>query len=214
VALAGLSVLPFMLLLILLGRWAGGLVDRLGPRRPLIGGPLLVGASYVLLALPGLTAGPAAYATTFLPGILVLGLGMAITIAPLTTAVMLSVDARQAGLASGINNAASRTAGVLGLAILGAAALLAFRQALAARTEALGLPAAARAELALQAARLGEAQPPATLSHEQQAEVSAAIRLALADTFRAVAVACALLAWLGALAAAVIIEQRPAAASP
>ena len=151
--------------------------------------------------MPGLTDGPAAYAVSFLPSILVMGLGMAITITPLSAAVMSSVNASQAGLASGINNAVSRTAGVLGIAVLGALALLLFGRALAVQTAPLALPPDAQTALAAQAARLGEAQPPPDLPAAAQTAIRAAIRVALIS---------AGLAGLAALVAALTIERQPA----
>ncbi len=104
-SLAGLADIPFALLLTGLSGWAGGLADRHGPRLLLIVGPLLIGLGFLLMAFVGLTDGPSDYWKTFLPGIIVFGLGMGITVAPLTTAVMGSVATQYAGTASGINNA-------------------------------------------------------------------------------------------------------------
>src|SRR5205085_3926898 len=113
---AGAALLPFIAIMFALSRWAGRLVDRVGPRRPLVLGPLVAAAGFAALGLPGRGA---AYWSSFLPGIVVLGLGMAVTVAPLTATVMNSAGAQAAGTASGVNNAVSRVAGLLAIALFG-----------------------------------------------------------------------------------------------
>ena len=118
----------------LLSRKTGALADRIGPRLPLIVGPVVAGASFALLALPSVGG---SYWTTFFPGILVLGLGMAITVAPLTTTVMTSIDdERHAGAASGVNNTVARAAGLIAIAAFGATAVVLFARDLASRLAA------------------------------------------------------------------------------
>ncbi|WP_213955791.1 MULTISPECIES: MFS transporter [unclassified Variovorax] len=120
---AGAALLPFILLMFLLSGWAGQLVDRFGSRLPLVIGPAIAAAGFALLAaLPGVGA---SYWSGFLPGVVVLGLGMTVTVAPLTTTVMNSVGAELAGTASGVNNAVSRTAAVLAIAVFGVVMALA-----------------------------------------------------------------------------------------
>jgi MFS family permease len=206
-SLAGLTILPFVALLTVLSPWAGRLVDRVGPRLPLIAGPVLVGVAMVLLAWPGLTAGPAEFWTTFLPGIAMLGVGMGVTVAPLTTAVMGSVPDENAGTASGVNNAVSYTAAVLAIAVLGALALGVFRQNLAEATTTLNLPANVQAALAAEAANLGGAAVPEGLDEATSAAVAQAIDTAFVGTFRLMMWICAGLSLLGALMAVWLIGK-------
>ncbi|MFI2377196.1 MFS transporter [Streptomyces sp. NPDC018964] len=112
---AGTALLPTTALMLLLSARSGELGDRIGPRIPLTVGPLLCAAGMLLM----LRVGPgASYATEVLPALLVLGLGMVTLVAPLTATVLASVATARAGLASGINNAAARAAGLVAVAAL------------------------------------------------------------------------------------------------
>jgi len=207
-SVAGFAFTPFALILTALSRWAGGLVDRAGPRLPLVIGPGVAGLAFLVMAFSGLSDGPARYWVTFFPGIVLLGVGMGITVAPLTTAVMSSVATHFAGTASGINNSVSRVAGVLVIAVAGALALILFSHALQAHTASLSLDGAARAALSAQASRLGGAVVPTEVGAASVGAVQEAIRMAFVDTFRVVMLICAALAWVGAALAGVFVERR------
>ena len=201
---AGGAFLPLILVIFLLSRWAGGLVPRYGARVPLIVGPLLAAIGYLLLAAPGIGG---SYWATFFPAVLVLGLGMAISVAPLTTAVMSSVEVKHAGIASGVNNAASRAAGLLAVAVFGVVILAAFGRALDARVAGLDLPGEVGQALDAQRVRLAAAAVPEGLSAEVRAAIEQAIAESFVAGFRLVMIVAAALAALSALAAAVFIQE-------
>jgi EmrB/QacA subfamily drug resistance transporter len=207
-AIAGFAFLPFAVALSLLSRWAGSMADRLGPRRFLIAGPFLCGWGYLLMALAGLTRGPADYWVSFFPGVAVLGIGMGITVAPLTSAVMGSVAEEHAGIASGVNNAVSRTAGVLAVAIVGAIALILFSNGLVARSQQINLSPDARGALLSEADQFGAATVPTQVAAPFVQQVKSAIQLAFVDSFRTVLEICAGLAWVSAFMAAWTIRSQ------
>lgn len=204
-AAAGAALMPLIVLISVLSGWAGRLVDRYGARRPLIAGPLIAGLGFALLALPG-TSGD--YWTTFFPGMVVLGLGMAVTVAPLTTTVMSAVDAERSGLASGINNTVSRTASLLSIAVFGIVAYQRFNQALVQRLNALGVPAEVQELLANERMKLAAAEVPPSLPAGLRSAIRAAIESAFVDAFRLVMLLCAALAVGGALCAWLLIQPR------
>lgn len=205
-AAAGAALLPFIVLMSLLSRWSGGLVDRYGARRPLTIGPLIAAAGFALNALPGVGG---SYWTTFFPAVVVLGLGMAISVAPLTTAVMGAVQNRHAGIASGINNAMSRTASLVAVAAFGLVALGVFGRSLDRRMEAMGTPPAVRATMDAQRIRLADTQPPAGLDAGERAALERAVDHSFVDGFRWVMLIAAGLAVASAAVAWTMIRDEP-----
>jgi EmrB/QacA subfamily drug resistance transporter len=201
---AGASLVPLTVLLFALSRWSGRLVDRYGGRRPLIAGPLVAAAGFALLSRAG-----ADYWTTLFPGVLVLGLGLALTVAPLTTVVMGAVPPTHAGLASGINNAVARTAGLLAIAAFGIALVSRFDRSLDERLGALDLPAEARVTLDRERDRLAAAEIPADLEPADRVALRQAIRVSFLEGFRLVTHLCAALACAAAAAAWLLVEDRP-----
>jgi EmrB/QacA subfamily drug resistance transporter len=206
--LAGLTQLPVMVLVVLLSRWAGALMDRRGPLLPLTAGPLIAGAGFLLLAWPGLTRGPVDFWQRYLPGLAVLGVGMGLTLSPLSTAIISAVPPNRLGLASGLNSTAARLAAVIGVAVAGAFALVIFQDALAMRTATLNLPNDTRQTLAAEAAKLGATRVPANIPSSSRNAVDTAIRLAFVDAFRWCCGLAAALAWLAAAIAASTFRAR------
>jgi len=153
-AAAGAAFLPVILILFALSRWAGGLIGRFGAKIPLIVGPSIAALGFALFAIPGIGG---SFWTTFFPATVVLGLGMAITVAPLTTAVMSAVPTRHAGVASGINNAISRTAGLLAIALFGIVIAATFSARLDRELGDLDLATTDRAAIVAQEDRLAGA---------------------------------------------------------
>ncbi len=206
--IAGLTLLPFSLVLSGMSPIMGRLVSRIGPRLPLTIGPLLVGVAFVLVALPGLTNGPADYWVTYFPAILVLSIGMGITVAPLTTAVMGSVPSQQAGVASGVNNALTRSAQGMAVAVFGAIALLSFSSGLSARLDQNQVDPQRHQQLEQNANKLGNTPIPVGVDGPARDAIQLAIRLTFIDMFRLLSVLGAVLSWLSALAALILVKNR------
>jgi EmrB/QacA subfamily drug resistance transporter len=204
---AGAALLPFVLLLFLLSRWSGGLATRHGARKPLIVGPLIAGAGFALLALPGVGA---SYWTGFLPGVSVLGLGMAITIAPLTTTVMASVEQAHTGVASGVNNAVSRIAGLLAIALFGWLMAAVFEPALREGLQAASLPAGVADAVWEQRDKLGALHAPEGSTPEAAQAVRSVVEQGFVAGFRWIMGVSALLGVAAAAVAAFTIERRGA----
>lgn len=203
---AGAAILPFVLLMFLLSRWSGGLVERYGARWPLTFGPLLAAAGFCLLALPG-TGG--SYWATFFPAVLVLGLGMAISVAPLSTTVMGAVEQSHAGLASGINNAVSRAAGVLALAVVGVLFVLAFNSSLGIGLAKLPVAPQTRTAVLDQRSKLAAIELPSGLDPGTASQLRSTIDDSFVGGFRVAMLIAAGLAVAAAGCALVTIESKP-----
>lgn len=204
----GAAVLPMILLMFLLSRWSGGLVARYGAKFPLIVGPLIAALGFILFALPTVRVH---YWTALFPAFVVLGLGMAISVAPLTTVVMNSVEQERAGTASGINNAVARVAGVLAVAVLGAVMVAAFAHSLRASLAGLNLNADIVHQLESNAAKLGNLDSPSNVDSTMAATIRSSIADAFVFGFRMIMILCAFLAAMSAFVAWQRIPAQSAA---
>ncbi|HXB63773.1 MAG TPA: MFS transporter [Solirubrobacteraceae bacterium] len=205
---SGLATLPVTLVMMLLSRRFGALADRYGPRLFMGCGPLVAGIG--LLTLLRVTV-RVDYLTEVLPGLLIFALGLSLTVAPLTAAVLAGVEERQAGIASGVNNAVARVAGLLGIAALGAIVAVRFSTSLDAHLAGVRLTPAAQQAVA-EAKRVTLGHPSVVgLPPSQARAVTAAADAASLDSFRAgIAIAGGLVLLGGLIGAAGIQNPRRA----
>jgi predicted MFS family arabinose efflux permease len=208
---AGAAVLPLILLMFLLSRWSGGLVSRYGPRGPLIVGPVIAAIGFGLFAAPSVGD---SYWKAFFPAMVVLGFGMAVTVAPLTTSVMNSVNQDRVGAASGINNAVARVAGVLAIAVLGIVMVKAFGFHLNHSLAQFSLPTSVLQEIRSQETRLAALQAPTALDPNARATIAQSIGEAFVFGYRIVMLICAGLALASATVAWLMIPKSGAGLRP
>ncbi len=184
----GAAALPLILLMSGLSRWAGGLVTRYGARLPLIVGPLIAAAGFIWFAVPSVGG---SYWSTFFPAFTVLGFGMTVSVAPLTTVVMDAVDRDRAGTASGINNAVSRIAGLLAIAVLGIVMVQSFSTHLDRSLARLPLPTEQMKDIKSNYVQLAALQIPPGLDRNTSNELKASVNEAFVYGFRLVMLICA-----------------------
>ncbi len=201
----GAAALPLILLMFFLSRWSGGLVARYGPRPPLVIGPLIAATGFVLFAVPGVEAN---YWKAFFPAFVVLGFGMAVSVAPLTTVVMSSVDQDRGGTASGINNAVARVAGVLAIAILGIVMVKSFSSSLNRSLTGGLLPPGILQYVQANEIKLAGLDLPSGLDADKTALIRVSISHAFVFGFRSVMLICAGLSLASAAVASLMIPVR------
>ncbi len=153
---AGLSMLPAILIITFFSGWGGSLADRIGPRIPMIVGPLIVSIGMTLLAFSGRST---SYLINYLPGLTLFGIGMSIVIAPLTKSA-LAVEEKYSGAASGVNNAVSRVAGLLAVALLGAIVLSLFETRLQSRIMSSSMSTTEKQQIMVQQNKLAGISAP------------------------------------------------------
>lgn len=204
----GAAALPLILLMFLLSRWSGGLVARYGAKTPLIIGPLIAAAGFLLFAIPSVNAN---YWTALFPAFVVLGLGMAVTVAPLTTVVMESVEQDRVGTASGINNAVARVAGVLAVAVFGVVMVAAFAHSLQASLADQHLASDVVNNLEANVTKLGDLAAPSNQDAQTTAAIRTAVTRAFVFGFRIVMLICTALAMASAVVAWWVLPSQGAA---
>src|SRR6266478_798748 len=197
------ALLPFILIMFLLSRWSGGLVTTYGGKLPLVVGPTIAAIGFALFILP---AAGANYLSTFFPATVVLGLGMAISVAPLTTTVMNAVPRNRVGVASGINNAVSRVAGLLAIAVFGIVMFDVFNRSLDSRLSSLELPPAARRSLENQRISLAAEKIPGEIASPAREVIKEAINESFVRGFRRVMLVGAALALASSIASLLLIN--------
>ncbi len=206
-AAAGAALLPFILTMFVLSRWAGGLVNRYGAKRPLVIGPAIAALGFLLLGVPGIGGN---YWFTFFPAVLVLGLGMTVSIAPLTTTVMNAFDTGLAGVASGINNAVSRLAALLAIAVFGIVMSMLFRHTLAGAVAGIQVAPSVMRQVMSQQNRLAAIEIPAQAGNSGKEAIRTAVANSFVHGFRWVMLLSALLAVASSLSAWWLIGHRMA----
>jgi EmrB/QacA subfamily drug resistance transporter len=202
---AGAAILPFILIMFLLSRWSGGLVQRYGAKLPLVIGPMIAALGFALFAAPGIGAN---YWTQFFPAVVVQGLGMAISVAPLTTTVMNAVPENRVGIASGINNAISRAAGLLAIAVLGIVMLQVFNRSLDRQLQKIDIPSSTRQAVDAHRINLAAIPLPKEIPPTTRATLHQAINESFVDGFRRVMLVGATLAFASGIISWLLITGR------
>ena len=201
---AGVALLPLTLMLFFLSSRFGALADRYGPRFFMSAGPILGGAGLLLLMMVDREAD---YVTQVLPGVLVFGFGIAMTVAPLTATVLGDADEHQAGIASGVNNAVARVAGLLAIAAVGAVVSAQFVSALDSRVEGQSLSAPGQDAVAEAKKRPLAGDVPSSVPADERAELENDFEESSVSAFRVGVGISGVLVMLGGVASLVGIRN-------
>lgn len=203
---AGAAFIPFPLLVGGLSRWSGGMIVRFGARPMLMAGPVITSIGFLLLGIYGTGS---SYWICFFPGISLMGLGVAVSFAPMNTTVMSSVDKRDAGSASGVNKAVARLSGMLSVALLGALAITLFGNELSALMQQNEIPKAVQQQLMQEKANLATASIPENVPLELETTLQESIKQSFLNSFQKVMYISAALVLLGAVCAGLMVSYKP-----
>lgn len=195
---AGMALLPLIVIASLLSRWFGRLADKVDPRMLLVGGAILTGCGFFLLAVPDANTN---YLIGFMPPLILMGLGMGMCQVPVTVVALNAAGPSHVGTSSAINNMAARTGGLIAIAVFGLVLAHGYGAALTPALKSAGLPEAAQAALELQRAKLAGSTVPVGLTPEQQAAATAAIKSAFITGYRWAMLVAGAMAWFSALVA-------------
>jgi len=165
-AAVGEAMLPMIISIAAISPFAGKFADRKGVRIPLIIGPVITSTGFFFFSTYGITPGPGAYWNTFFLSFLLLGIGMGITVAPLTTAAMGAISEDNSGIASGINNRVARAAGVLAIALLGAVVLFSFKNSVENEISVMDISSGMKNEIMFESSKFAAAEVPDSLTGE------------------------------------------------
>jgi EmrB/QacA subfamily drug resistance transporter len=203
---AGAVFLPLILMMFLFSARVGTMVPRVGERILLCLGATLAGIGFAAFAWLDNQHG---YALSILPPVLLLGCGMTLCVAPLTNAVMSSVPPTQTGVASAVNNALSRLAGLLAVSLLALVLAHGFVSSLTGQLAHSNLPSEVRDQMLANHARLHDIPIPLSLTQPQHLQAARLLDQAFLTGFHSVMLACALSAWAGGLAVLFLLPKPP-----
>jgi hypothetical protein len=203
---AGLATLPTTIIMFAFSRRVGRLADRHGPHLFMGAGPIIAAVGLLLLLRIGADA---KYVSEVLPGLVVFSLGLTLTVAPLTATVLADADERNAGLASGINNAIARVAGLIGVAALGAVVSAQFASSLDSRLADRPLDPSARAAVAAAKKRpLAVVDPRGLPARDRRAIVTASEDASVTAFHVGMGISAALVGFGGVIGAVGIVNRR------
>ncbi len=205
---AGMAMLPMITFIASISPLMGKFADRRGVRLPLIVGPLITSAGFFLFSTHGITQGPSDYWHTFFLSFCLLGIGMGITVAPLTSAVMGAVSPNSAGIASGINNTVARAAGVLAVALFGALVLFYFNSSIENNLGSMKLSETLKDQIRSEATKLAAAEAPDQLPADQKIVIKTLFKNSFIVAFNRVAYTASFLTFLGGLMASFFIKPK------
>ncbi|NIP39379.1 MAG: MFS transporter [Candidatus Dadabacteria bacterium] len=196
---AGAAFLPLLVILFLLSRWSGTIVDKYGARPPLVIGPIISAVGYFMLTRIDMSISN--YWKAFFPAMIILGLGMTATIAPLTTAVMNAAHVNHSGIASGINNSVGRIAGVLSIAVLGLFMFTTFNQNIKRELRTADLPAHISKSIEQQTTKLAAMSIPDELDNKTKSQIKTIISRSYSSSFNIIMLSIAGIALLSSFVA-------------